>query len=58
MTSLFPPQLLSRREMLTRKGTGFGMLGLGSLLAAEQASTAAERNPLALLGTNEFSFVD
>ncbi|HEY4261748.1 MAG TPA: DUF1501 domain-containing protein, partial [Schlesneria sp.] len=45
--------LLSRRDMLRRTGTGFGMLGLGSLLAAEQKANAAgvavaeANNPLA-----------
>lgn len=47
MTTLFPQRLFSRRDMLLRTGTGFGMLGLGSLLAAEQASSAAASNPLA-----------
>ena len=38
--------LLSRREMLTRCGTGFGMIGLAGVLAAE-APQAASTNPLA-----------
>lgn len=42
----FPP--LTRREMLQRTGTGFGLLGLGSVLSAESAgSRTAETNPLA-----------
>jgi hypothetical protein len=43
--------MLSRREMLRRTGTGFGMLGLGSLLAEQSAraglATVDSSNPLA-----------
>ena len=43
---------LSRREMLRRTGTGFGMLGLGSLLASQSsaaglAAAVDANNPLA-----------
>jgi hypothetical protein len=37
--------ILSRREMLTRSGVGFGMLGLSNLLAEE---SAAARTPMAV----------
>jgi len=33
--------MFSRREMLTRSGTGFGMLGLSSVLANEVGAAAA-----------------
>lgn len=39
--------LLSRREMLARCGTGFGMLALGSLLARNQAGAVEGKLPLA-----------
>src|SRR5438067_5861713 len=38
---------ISRRSMLRRMGTGFGMIGLAGLLA-DQAHAAAPTNPLAL----------
>ena len=42
-----PLGLFTRREMLARAGTGFGLLGLGSLLAAEEAaSRPAPNGPL------------
>ena len=48
------PGACSRRQVLTRAGAGFGMLGLRSLLAAESPATldkiprsAASNNPLA-----------
>ena len=40
------PGLFSRREMLRRSGTGFGMLGLASLFGEEVLG--ASSNPLAL----------
>jgi hypothetical protein len=46
-----PPRIedlfLTRRELLRRSCMGLGMLGLASLLAAEQKATAADVNPLA-----------
>ena len=38
---------LSRRELLRRSGTGFGMLGLAGLLIGERADAASSVNPLA-----------
>src|SRR6476660_5756619 len=38
---------LSRREMLTRCGTGLGLLALAGVLAEDGALTAADLDPLA-----------
>ncbi len=43
------PQTLNRRQMLARFANGFGMIGLGSLLADEaRANSAASDEPLAV----------
>ncbi len=39
---------ISRRQLLRRAGTGFGMLGLASLLADEGSATDSAANPLAV----------
>ena len=42
------PLAFSRREMLARTGTGFGLLGLAGVLAPElRAADAPAANPLA-----------
>ena len=41
------PLPLSRREMLMRTGAGFGLLGLGGMLAMQASASAAGNNPLA-----------
>src|SRR5262249_49504881 len=42
-----PHSAISRRELLARTGTGFGMLGLAGLLADEARAAAPASNPLA-----------
>ena len=42
-----PLHAVSRREMLTRSGVGFGMLGLSSLLAEESQAAQLSRDPMA-----------
>ena len=40
-------QVISRREMLSRSGTGFGMLGLSALLSEELKAAARSDSPVA-----------
>ena len=40
-------QIVSRREMLRRSGTGFGMLGLSALLSEEMMAAAHRDSPVA-----------
>src|SRR3954467_11376863 len=44
---MFPPNYLTRRDMLRQAGTGFGALALSSLLARESAAASSRPSHVA-----------